>query len=429
MVLDLDFARQRTAYATHGLHSFAAKFPPQLARWGIQSFTRPGETVLDPMVGSGTTLVECRLLGRHGLGADIDPLARLITRVKSTPLSAEIFEFAAAELQETLIDQIARLDQARASGHSFADTFPNIAIPDFPNRDYWFLPEISEELAVLLSLIDVIEPLEIREFFYLVFSALIITKSSSSVANVRDLAHSRPHFVAPDEKPNVLKMFKQRLTRLKKGLSEFSARFDPDSSARIVSEDARCLPIEDESVDLAFTSPPYVNAIDYPRAHKFSLHWLGDALGTSPDAYRDLGREYIGTDRVPAGMCEELSHRPHAVPSLNTCMQRLADADTRRAGVARRYFDDMSLVLSEIGRVLRPGRNAVIVVCPSRIAEVEVPTQILLADLAEHVTDGQLHAIETHSRIIDDAKRQLPVVRGRFGAGMRTEYVVVLQKA
>ncbi len=429
MVVDLDFARQRTAYATHGLHSFAAKFPPQLARWGIESFTRPGETVLDPMVGSGTTLVECRLLGRHGLGADIDPLARLITRVKSTPLSAHNFELAAADLQETLIDQIAKLDQARAGGRAFAETFPEISIPDFPNRDYWFLPEVSEELAILRTLIDGIETLEMREFFYLVFSALIITKSASSVANVRDLAHSRPHFAAPDSKPNVLKMFKQKLTRLKKGLSEFSARFDPDSSARIVSEDARCLPIDDESVDLAFTSPPYVNAIDYPRAHKFSLHWLGDALGTSPDAYRDLGREYIGTDRVPVGTCMELSHRPHAVASLSHCLRRLAEVDTRRAGIARRYFDDMGLVLSEISRVLRPGRNAVVVVCPSRIAEVDVPTHTLLADLAEHTTNGQLRAVETHSRIIDDSKRQLPIVRGRFGAGMRAEYVVVFQKA
>ena len=95
MALDLDFAGQKTAYATHGLHSFAAKFPPQLARWGIETFSRPGEVVLDPMAGSGTTLVEARLLGRSAFGVDIDPLARLIARVKATALAPELLEAAA----------------------------------------------------------------------------------------------------------------------------------------------------------------------------------------------------------------------------------------------------------------------------------------------------------------------------------------------
>ena len=72
---DLEFHGMRTAYATHNLHSFPAKFPPQLPRKFILSLTEPGDTVLDPMAGSGTTLLEARLAGRHAIGFDIDPLA------------------------------------------------------------------------------------------------------------------------------------------------------------------------------------------------------------------------------------------------------------------------------------------------------------------------------------------------------------------
>ncbi|HZU77806.1 MAG TPA: DNA methyltransferase, partial [Dehalococcoidia bacterium] len=79
---DLSFDTHLPSYATHALHPFAAKFPPQLARWMVEEFSRPGETVLDPFAGSGTMLVEARLLGRNALAADIDPLARLIARVK-----------------------------------------------------------------------------------------------------------------------------------------------------------------------------------------------------------------------------------------------------------------------------------------------------------------------------------------------------------
>jgi SAM-dependent methyltransferase len=428
LAIDLDFAGQKTAYASHGLHSFAAKFPPQLARWGIESFSRPGETVLDPMAGSGTTLVEARLLGRHALGVDIDPLARLIGRVKATALPPDQLEDASASLLAELELDFARLARAREHGVPFAEAFPHVAIPDFPNRDYWFLPAVSEELAILKRRIAAVGPAALRDFFHVVFSALIITKSASSVANVRDLAHSRPHFVPPRAKPDVLKLFRQRLARLARGMVEFTARHDEASSVRIVGDDARNLTLPDESVDLAFTSPPYVNAIDYPRAHKFSLFWLGEALDTTPDEYRELGRSYIGTDRVPIATCLKLATAPTGLARLDATLGRLAEADPRRAGVARRYFDDMGAALGEIGRVLRPGRHAVVVVCPSNIAGVAVATQSLLADIADQVSDGQLRHVETHERTLDDSKRQLPIMRGRFGPGMRTEYVVVLRK-
>src|SRR5215470_9917715 len=66
-----------------GWHVYAAKCPPQLVRYGLRYYSKLGETVMDPMAGSGTTLVEARLLGRNVIGYDIDPLARLIAQVKS----------------------------------------------------------------------------------------------------------------------------------------------------------------------------------------------------------------------------------------------------------------------------------------------------------------------------------------------------------
>ncbi|MGH9752352.1 MAG: DNA methyltransferase [Blastocatellia bacterium] len=72
---DLNFDSHNTLYATHGLHAYAAKCPPPLVNYAIHYYSSPGETVLDPMAGSGTTLVEARLMGRHARGYDIDPLA------------------------------------------------------------------------------------------------------------------------------------------------------------------------------------------------------------------------------------------------------------------------------------------------------------------------------------------------------------------
>ncbi|MGQ9550202.1 MAG: DNA methyltransferase, partial [Roseiflexus sp.] len=84
---DLDFHDQDSGYASHNFHAFPAKFPPQLPRKFIQSLTIPGGTVLDPMMGSGTTVLEAFLLGRKAMGFDIDPLAILLAKTKISPVN------------------------------------------------------------------------------------------------------------------------------------------------------------------------------------------------------------------------------------------------------------------------------------------------------------------------------------------------------
>src|SRR5437762_2845749 len=83
---DLDFHQQMSNYASHALHAFAAKFPPQLPRVFIEGLTEEGDTVMDPMMGSGTAIVEAFLRGRRAVGFDIDPLALMICRVKTHPV-------------------------------------------------------------------------------------------------------------------------------------------------------------------------------------------------------------------------------------------------------------------------------------------------------------------------------------------------------
>jgi DNA modification methylase len=84
---DLDFHDKSSAYASHNFHAFPAKFPPQLPKKFIEGLTEPGDVVLDPMMGSGTTILEAFLAGRRGIGFDIDPMALRLCKVKVTPSS------------------------------------------------------------------------------------------------------------------------------------------------------------------------------------------------------------------------------------------------------------------------------------------------------------------------------------------------------
>ena len=79
--------KKQVSGLTHSFYRYPARFSPRFARAGIEAFTRPGEVVLDPFMGGGTTLVEARALGRSVIGTDISSLSTFITKVKTTPLT------------------------------------------------------------------------------------------------------------------------------------------------------------------------------------------------------------------------------------------------------------------------------------------------------------------------------------------------------
>jgi len=98
-------SREPVTGLTHGFYRYPARFSPLFARAAIYSFTKPGDVVFDPFMGGGTTLVEARSLGRRALGTDISSLATFISRVKTTPLSAEdkdVISHWADDLREKL---------------------------------------------------------------------------------------------------------------------------------------------------------------------------------------------------------------------------------------------------------------------------------------------------------------------------------------
>lgn len=428
--VDLDFKGARTAYATHAIHSFSAKFPPQLAAWAIQEFTSPQEVVLDPMVGSGTTLVEACLLGRNSYGIDIDPLALLISKVKSTPIDFWTLQNETNRFEVSLGLAFKELERARRSGSGLKSLTREVTVPVFPNRDYWFMPEISEELALLKSEILKVANSDIRDFLLVVFSSIIITKGKTSVANVMDLAHSRPHYARPEAKPDTLKLFIDRLAKLRKSMEKFSSDADPNVRAKMIGDDAKQIPLNEEEVDLVFTSPPYVNAIDYPRAHKFTVFWLSEVFGVQPDEYAALGKSYIGTERVDKSECVQRVQATFGLKLVDRIIKELSAVDLKQAGIAHRYFSEMGQVLAEVGRVLKFGKFGVVVVGPSNIRGIPVPTHEAIAELGENVT-GRRWKLECEGillRRLDRDKRQLPVVRGSFGNGIQTEYLVVLKK-
>lgn len=415
LATDLNFHDQNSSSLSHDLHAFPAKFPPQLPRLFIETLTRPGERVLDPMMGSGTCIVEARDVGRVGIGFDIDPLAILLSSVKVSSLDAA----------EALAMGLGVLDRAEEAlrkrpvtvAREFAKRF-DPATRSFVA--YWFAPETQLELHALSREIDCVSDQKIRDFLRLVFSSIIITKSGG-VSLAWDLAHTRPH----KSKQGLLKSYKptnrefhKRLLRNVRRLQEMPRRDEPSF---VQYANAEAMPLETGSVDMVFTSPPYAsNAIDYMRAHKFSLIWFGYSVAE----LTERRAQYIGGEKVSNFAFQPLT------PKTEEIVQRVAGEDFKKGQTLHRYFSEMSRVLREIYRVLKPGRVSALVVGSSTMRGIDTQTHLCLGEIGEAVG---LELVGIATRQLDRDRRMMPARSHAPRASMieqrmHEEYVIVWTK-
>jgi DNA modification methylase len=435
---DLDFHDQDSGYASHNFHSFPAKFPPQLPRKFIAGLTDPGDVVLDPMMGSGTTVLEALLSGRKGVGVDIDPLALRIAKVKLTsanaPQVAQTAKWVLRQATSAVKEQCSALEEA-------LERKWNPKTRKFVN--YWFARETQIELLALISEIGKISEPDLRSFFELAFSAIVITKSGG-VSLAFDLAHTRPHrakvvynragdiVLGKDLADNPSRRVKFLTKTLRSPLEEFEKRvesnlaglfrFDAMGIEPLVTfGDAQGLPLGDGSIDLIVTSPPYAsNAIDYMRAHKFSLVWMGYPID-------DLGqkrREYIGGEAITDFTFEELPVGTAGV------VAEVTDLDEKKGLVLHRYYSEMTRTLREMFRVLKTRKAAIVVVGTSLMRGRDTETQSCLVEIGQEIG---FEVLRIGVRNLDRNRRMMPAgakldLDSQIQQRMHEEYVLGFYK-
>jgi Putative RNA methylase family UPF0020 len=269
----------------------------------------PGLPVLDPMCGSGTTLVEANVSGYSAIGTDLNPIAVLAARAKTMRTT----EFDRAELA-MLCD---RLDRGTAS-------LPFATPPGFTNRDKWFTAHVQRELAASLAAIDQLTSETARVMALACLSAIVVPVSNQESETRWCATHN------PIEPGETISRLARKVRKSVSSSEDFSSGAIADSL--VVRTDARNLPLRDGSVGLVVTSPPYANSHDYYLYNKLRMFWLGFDVTPVQDA--EIGSRNRHSDR--------------------------------KAGVDH-YLDAMSAILGETRRVLAPGARAVFVVADSVI--------------------------------------------------------------
>ena len=349
---------ERTHGLTHGLHRFPAKFVPHIPRWALHEFARPGDVVLDPFAGSGTTLVEALLHPVHAVGLDVDPLARLIAGAKVAAISGSRAREIGRALCAAWTQPAARV------------TAP---MPDVKRFEHWFRPETSAEIQALLDALDAAAlPEYERRFCWAVVSSVLRKTSNADDQSQKTYVSG----TLPKSPPPFRTTFWRAFERAAERLDELARARHPDATSAVPEGgDALRTGLPSASVDLAVTSPPYLDSVDYPYNMMAEYFWLGPRLGVPTRAAFNRMR------RTPVG-----AKQPgEAAPGLSDDLARIVHADAipePRRPAAAAYFDGMARHLGEMARVLKPGGRYVLVIGNSQTALGIVPVHDGLVRLA-----------------------------------------------
>ena len=193
--------------------------------------------------------------------------------------------------------------------------------------------------------------------------------------------------------PSPLERFRASIRVMQEDLEHLGRERDRwGPASRVETRDARAGGAAPRSVDLAVTSPPYVNGMDYVMNYKIDLAWLGYARWSAD--LRALRAAEVACDNLPRSETVGfLALRELPDPWLAEILLRIRQNIARKGSyrrddmhaVVHRYLADLARVLVRVRDALKPGGRFVLVVGDSLLAGVYVPGDLILARIGEKV--------------------------------------------
>ncbi len=401
----------------HGLHSYPARLLPNIPSYFFNSgiLDRPG-IILDPFAGSGTVLLESALAGHEVLGAEINPLATLITEVKLSKLNAAELREANSFLKRIIRDE------------------PSGELPELPNIDHWYYKHVQRQLQCIFEAIRKISVRRVRRFFLLSFSTLVRNVSLadprlSVPVRLKEEQYSEGHVFRASTAKRLRRLKRINVRRVFEEIVEGNiARIEASKLLKanfhgIANSVDSIVTFCDKKnllgkVDAVITSPPYCGAQKYIRATSLQLYWL--ELVNQKKITR-LHSASLGREHFPVREYETL-HKT-GIDEADQLLESIHQEYPLRAHIAAKFLTEMSQALFNISQCLKADGHLVLVIGNNTIRGREFPTSEYVAALAG------MQGFKVESHFIDDIRsRGLMTARNKTASIINAEHVFVFRR-
>ena len=417
---------------------------------------QPVTALLDPFAGSGTVLVEGMLSGIQIIaGNDINPLALLLTKVKTTPIQHEALVAAAEALLDRITKQRTNLERALDSVDSYitethgldvagkkgwGDEAPkylrlfcddrnlNIVIPDFKNLGYWFRPRAVLELSIIKSEIEKIDDADIRDFIFIALSECIrfVSNRRNGEFKMFRMPIAKVQSFRPDVYGEFIKILYRNIDKMKdfcKALKDSN----PHMNVSLFRNNACTLEdIPNDTYDLIITSPPYGDSrttVAYGEYSRLSLQWL--------NLFDLTEKEIMGMDRSLMGGKKYRNGFEFTLQSetLRNSLERIMDVDVERAGDVYSFYADLDASLKSVAKKTSSGGYQFWVVGNRTVKNELLKTDIIITEMALQYGLSPVFTVDRNipNKVMPSQNSPTNVI-GATGATITTEHIVVLRK-
>ena len=398
-----DFIKENTKRDTHCFHNYPAMMIPQIADRLLEKYANNATLLFDPYCGTGTSLIEANIRNINAIGTDLNPLARLISKAKTTKINIELLTKSIMNFEKYIGDK----------------HFENIEIPTFFNINFWFTEKVVKELSIIKEFINTLKDDKIQIFFKVAFSETI--RESSLTRNSEFKLYRMNEKQMSKFKPNVMDLMKKKLMRNINGLEKYIINNANSVDSKIydfntVTEIPENLK---DAVDIVLTSPPYGDSkttVAYGQFSRLSNQWL-DISNASK------------IDNMLMGGAKRKTIEKFNFEILDNVIKQIAIKNEKRALEVYSFYYDYLLSIMNISKAIKINGYACYVVGNRTVKEITLPTDEITKYFFE--INGFKH-IETIIRNIPNkrmpSKNSPTNIKGKKTSTMLKEYIVIMQK-
>jgi len=351
-------SRTETGKWTHSYHRYPAKFIPQLVEKLFSNYIKKEEAYInDPFMGSGTTIISAISRGYRASGTDINGIAYLMTKVKSTP----IYPLYLRKKIDSFISKISKQAGENILFGYYDEIEPTIPTQHIDRINYWYNQDNQKVLGRLLTIINREEDKTFKDFLKIAFSQILKNCSIWLQTSTKPTRDKKKRIADP------VNSIKLQLKKMEKGNIKYyeqvpkKVKGNLNYYLNIHKNDARNQPVENNSVDLIVTSSPYVTSYEYADLHELSSIWL-----EFTDDLKEYRKDFIGTAFKEPGkdFNKSIIGKEIVLKMINKSKKVSAEINT--------YFRDMKEVFDESYRILKHGAHCCYVIGNTKLKGVEI---------------------------------------------------------